>query len=120
MAERWLPQEAAWRTKKMFQAPFDVLCAEPVPSFVEQLLSAEALERTGYFDAAAVRHWRGVLPGLRPQSVRRVALELALGGVVATQLWHQTFLGGGLADLPASFRSASRSPSLVAPRLQGV
>jgi len=98
VAERWLPPEAAWRTKKMFQAPFDVLCAEPVPSSVEQLLSEEALKRTGYFDAAAVRHWRGVLPGLRPRSARRVALELALGGVVATQLWHQTFFSERRAE----------------------
>ena len=27
--------------------------------------------------------------------------SLGLGGVVATQLWHHTFLGGGLCDLPA-------------------
>ena len=108
VAERWLPAEAAWRRKKMFQAPFDVLCADSVPPFVEQLLSEESLARTGYFDAAAVNHWRGVLPGLRPGSARRAALEFALGGVAATQLWHHTFLGGSLTDLPTSSRGGVR------------
>jgi len=26
--------------------------------------------------------------------------SLGLGGVVATQLWHHLYLGGGLCDLP--------------------
>jgi asparagine synthase (glutamine-hydrolysing) len=28
-------------------------------------------------------------------------MEMGLTGVITTQLWHHTFLGGGLADLPA-------------------
>jgi asparagine synthase (glutamine-hydrolysing) len=28
-------------------------------------------------------------------------LDMGLTGVISTQLWHHTFLGGGLADLPA-------------------
>jgi hypothetical protein len=32
----------------------------------------------------------------------RVTLEMGLVGVIATQLWHQTFIDGNLADLPTS------------------
>src|SRR5262249_35309673 len=109
LAERWLPREIAWRPKAMFRAPFDILSAEPAPPFVEQLLSPESLRKTDYFDARAVWHWRQALPGLRSGSARRAAVELALGGVVATQLWHHTFLDGGLADLPSLARTWSIS-----------
>ena len=114
LAERWLPREIAWRPKKMFQAPFDLLSAEPALPFVGQLLSAESLRKTDYFDVRAVHHWRQALPGLRPGSARRAALELALGGVVATQLWHHTFIDGSLADLPSSAASGEEGHFAVA------
>ena len=34
-------------------------------------------------------------------SWQRILLEMGLVGVVATQLWHHTYQGGGLADLPS-------------------
>src|SRR5262249_5984755 len=49
----------------------------------------------------AVWHWRQAFAGLRPRSARRAAVELGLGGVVATQLWHHIFVDGSLADLPS-------------------
>ncbi|HKB42546.1 MAG TPA: asparagine synthase (glutamine-hydrolyzing) [Gemmataceae bacterium] len=101
LAGRWLPREIAWRPKAMFRAPFDILCAEPAPAFVDQLLSPESLRKTDYFDARAVWHWRQAFAGLRPRSARRAAVELGLGGVVATQLWHHIFVDGSLADLPS-------------------
>ena len=101
LAERWLPKEIAWRPKAMFRAPFDLLCVEPAPPFVDQLLSRESLEKTDYFDVKSVWHWRQAFSSLRPGSGRRSAIELALGGVVATQMWHHTFLDGSLADLPS-------------------
>jgi asparagine synthase (glutamine-hydrolysing) len=48
----------------------------------------------------------------------RETLEMGLVGVLATQLWHHTFIDGSLADLPSlagSFRS-SRSDSLTVAR----
>jgi len=104
LAERWLPASIAWRQKAMFRAPFDSFFNEDparVPAFVDQLLSPESLRRTGYFDAAAVQHWRHAFRGLRAGSKNRVFLEMGLVGVVATQLWHHTYLGGALADLPS-------------------
>jgi asparagine synthase (glutamine-hydrolysing) len=101
LAERWLPREIAWRRKAMFRAPFDSFHAEPVPAFVAQLLSEESLRRTGYFEPAAVRHWRRAFRTLRPGSPHRASVEMGLVGVVATQLWHHTFIDASLADLPS-------------------
>jgi asparagine synthase (glutamine-hydrolysing) len=104
LAERWLPRSIAWRRKAMFRAPFDSFFpddAARVPAFVDQLLSAESLRKTGYFDAAAVQHWRQAFRAMRGGSKQRLFLEMGLVGVVATQLWHHTYLDGSLADLPS-------------------
>ena len=101
VADRWLPREIAWRRKAMFRAPFDSFHLERVPAFVEQLLSPEALRRTGYFDAEAVAHWRKAFRGLREGGSQRTSVEMGLVGVLATQLWHHTYVDGSLADLPS-------------------
>lgn len=108
LAERWLPRPIAWRRKAMFRAPFDSFHDANVPPFVEQLLSEEALRRTGYFDAAAVRTWRQRYKTLRPNSMQRTSVEMGLVGVLATQLWHQTFIDSALADVPATPRMPHR------------
>jgi asparagine synthase (glutamine-hydrolysing) len=101
LAERWLPHRIAWRRKAMFMAPFDSFHMEGAPSFVDELLSDESLHKTGYFEPAAVRHWRQAFRTLRPGSPHRASMEMGLVGVIATQLWHQTFIDAGLADLPS-------------------
>lgn len=99
LAERWLPKSVAWRHKVMFLAPMKDFHAKSVPPFVDQLLSEEALRRTGYFDPAAVRHWRAKLPTMRRGLGLRSAIEMGLVGVIATQLWHQVFIDNSLADI---------------------
>jgi len=101
LAERWLPKEIAWRGKAMFRAPFDSFHLDEAPAFVHQLLSEEALRKTGYFDADGVRHWRTAFKQMRPNSTLRISVEMGLAGVLATQLWHQTYLDDSLADLPS-------------------
>ncbi len=112
VAERWLPPSIAWRRKVMFRAPFDSFDLEEPggPTFVAQLLSPESLRRTGYFDPDAVAHWRQESRHLRRESPRRVMIEMGLVGVVATQLWHHTFIDSTLADLPAWSAPATRQP----------
>jgi asparagine synthase (glutamine-hydrolysing) len=100
LAERWLPQAIAWRKKAMFRAPFDSFYLEDTPAFVDQLLCAESLRRTGYFDPEKVAHWRTMFRNLRQGSSQRTSVEMGLVGVVSTQLWHHTFIDGSLADLP--------------------
>ncbi len=113
LAERWLPAEVAHRRKAMFRAPFDSFwgaAGADVPPFVEQLLSEESLHRTGYFDAQAVRHWRERFRTLRAGSSQRTSVEMGLVGVLATQLWHHKYLGGGLCEL-AGADTRARSPA---------
>src|SRR5262249_17979988 len=111
----------------MFLAPFDSFHLEPAPAFVDQLLSEESLRRTAYFDPAAVHYWRRAFRTLRPGSPHRASMEMGLVGVVATQLWHHTFIDSSLADLPSlvaepgvhsAERTATRLPrsALGAPR----
>ncbi|HEY1378404.1 MAG TPA: asparagine synthase (glutamine-hydrolyzing), partial [Gemmataceae bacterium] len=101
LAQRWLPKEIAWRKKAMFRAPMDAFHLDNAPPFIDQLLSDESLRRTGYFDPAAVRHWRDKVTTMRPGSATRTAVEMGLVGVTATQLWHQVFIDSTLADLDA-------------------
>jgi asparagine synthase (glutamine-hydrolysing) len=104
LAERWVPKSIAWRPKAMFRAPFDSFHGEngTMPEFVEQLLSEESLRKTGFFDAKAVAHWRKAFRNLGKRSGMRLAIEMGLVGVVATQLWYHSFVDASLADLPSS------------------
>jgi len=101
LGERWLPRAIARRKKAMFRAPFDSFFNDNVPTFIDQLLSEESLRKTGYFDVQAVQSWRQRFRGYRAGSFQRTTTEMGLVGVVATQLWHHTFLDGSLADLPS-------------------
>lgn len=101
VAERWLPKDIARRQKVIFRAPLDSFHIDPEPDFIKQLLSEESLKRTGYFDMQAVQHWRAGFRHLRKNSVARLSMELGLAAVVATQLWHHTFIDASLADLPS-------------------
>ncbi len=101
VAERWLPKDIARRQKVIFRAPLDSFHIDPEPPFIRELLSEESLKRTGYFNPQAVRHWRVAYRQLRKTSIARLSMELGLAAVVATQLWHHTFIDGSLADLPS-------------------
>jgi asparagine synthase (glutamine-hydrolysing) len=100
LAERWVPKSVARRHKVIFRAPLDSFHMEPEPPFVAQLLSHESLRKTGYFDLSAVARWRRDFRKMRAGSLPRLSVEMGLMAVVATQLWHHLFMGGGLADLP--------------------
>ncbi len=107
LAQRWLPSSVAWRRKAMFRAPFDSFHLDSAPNFVDQLLSAESLRKTGYFDVDAVTHWRQAFRALRPNSAQRTSIEMGLVGVVSTQLWHHTFIDATLADESRTLLAAS-------------
>ena len=99
LADRLVPRSIAWRRKAMFRAPLDGFHTTNFPTFVDQLLSSESLRRTGYFDAKSVQRWRQEFRTLRGGN-QRTMIEMGLVGVVATQLWHHTFIDGSLAELP--------------------
>lgn len=102
LARRWLPSEVVNRRKAMFRAPMDAFHLKPQPgeqsSWIEQVLSRESLHKTGYFDADMVTYWRENVFRLR-RTFRRTSIEMGLMAVTATQLWHQLYIRGDLADL---------------------
>jgi asparagine synthase (glutamine-hydrolysing) len=107
LAERWLPASVYQRRKVIFRAPLDSFHMDPEPTFVGQLLSEESLRRTGYFDAAAVHHWRRAFRQMPAGSLPRLSVEGGLAAVVATQLWHHLYIDANLAELPENVSGAS-------------
>jgi asparagine synthase (glutamine-hydrolysing) len=118
VAARTLPAQIAQRRKTMFRASrSDAFLDASRPPWVDQLLSPESLKATGWFDPVAVARERLAqyrFPRITP---KRIIMDLSLTCVIATQLWHHIYLGGGLCDLPvwdaASVREhVPRAPSL--------
>ncbi len=116
VAERWLPQEVAWRKKHMFRAPMDSWAAvgggsrEAGESWIDQVLSPESVRKAGYFDSAAIDAMRAKLikPG---RGVTRTSKEMGLTAVTATQLWHHLYISGDLCDLPPVVNRSRVVPS---------
>jgi asparagine synthase (glutamine-hydrolysing) len=102
VAARILPKKIANRPKTMFRTSMSGTFIGPHrPAWVDQLLSPESLAKTGYFDPAAVARQRAIQARMPRITVARAVFDVGLTCVVTTQLWHHTFLGGGLCDLPA-------------------
>lgn len=111
VGERWLPPSVVKRQKVIFRAPLDSFHLENEPDFVRDLFSEESLRRTGYFDAAQVRHWRTQFRTMRKGSLPRLSVEMGLVAVLATQLWHHLYIDSSLADLPSADHFARKPPS---------
>jgi asparagine synthase (glutamine-hydrolysing) len=112
-AARWLPREVALRPKAMFRAPFAATFLDNPPPYVHQLMSEESLKRTGYFDVKEVRRQFGH-DERQFAGTRRFFSGMGLATVLATQLWHHLYLGGGLCELPVPGFAAKRAPVLAA------
>lgn len=111
-AAKILPACIANRPKAMFRAPFANTFFSKPPPFVEQLINEESLRKTGYFEPQQVWHFRDIYNHYRALSPgKKLVAEMGLTGVMATQLWHHTFLGGGLCDLP-TWNAAAEHPIL--------
>jgi asparagine synthase (glutamine-hydrolysing) len=102
VAARTLPPQIANRKKTMFRASLAGTFLGPDrPGWVDQVLSPESLRAAGYFDPAAVLRQRTLQTLVPRVTPRRFIYDLGLTCVVATQLWHHVYCGGGLCDLPA-------------------
>ncbi len=100
-AAGFLPPEIAQRPKSIFRARYSGSFLQPEPLFVKQLLSEESLKKTGYFDPEKVRRIRKSLANYPSMLPPHMGWEVSFVGVLATQLWHHLFLGGGLCELDA-------------------
>ena len=100
VAARTLPKRIANRPKTMFRSKFSgTFFGIEHPRWVDQLLGADSLRKTGYFDPEMVRRERMKQQALPRITARRFVMDIALTCVVSTQLWHHLFFGG-LCDLP--------------------
>ena len=106
-AGRVLPQNVAQRPKHMFQAPLADSFLVNAPPFVRELISEESLKRTGYFDVDQVQRDCALVAAQGSSRGLGRFYSLGLGGVVATQLWHHVYLGGGLCSLPMDVKTAA-------------
>ena len=114
-AKRVLPEGVAQRKKLMFRAPLADTFLRNAPRYVQELMSAESLARTGYFDIETVRRDCEVV-AKGDGSRLGIFTSLGLGGVVATQLWHHLYLGGGLCELPSldyAPKASAKKPKLA-------
>jgi asparagine synthase (glutamine-hydrolysing) len=84
----------------MFRAPFAGTLLTSPPAYVRQLLSAESLNRSAYFQTDRVLELERRLREGKASPVLRLFVEMALCTVFGTQLWHHLYLGGGLCELP--------------------
>ena len=82
------------------------------PAYVHQLMSEEALEKTGYFNVQEVRHWRQAYRSLRGS--QRISVEMGLAAVFSTQLWHRLFIDETLAEVPLTVMPAARRERVAA------
>jgi asparagine synthase (glutamine-hydrolysing) len=101
VAARTLPPRIANRKKTMFRASRSEALLDPSrPGWVDQLLCPESLKATGWFDPAGVARERAAQVRYPRITPRRIVMDLSLTCVIATQLWHHIYVGGGLCDLP--------------------
>ncbi len=100
LAERWLPPEIANRPKHGFHSSTAPFFGDQRPDWVDQLLSEESLRRAGLFNPACIARLREKQARALRKNREDHASNVTLTAVLTTQLWHHSFCGGGLADLP--------------------
>lgn len=100
VAAKILPNNIANRRKLSFSTHLSsIFLDKNRPTWVDQLLSYESIEKAGYFDPEKVireRMRQANYPQIMP---RQFVLDAVLATVVSTQLWHHLFFGG-LCELP--------------------
>jgi asparagine synthase (glutamine-hydrolysing) len=104
LGKKWLPGEIWQRPKRPYRAPIHRSFFNNVtPEYVTELLSPDQLRKSGYFKTEAV--------GQLTQKIRHgVAVsesdDMALAGILSTQLVHQQFVQNfrAVAGLPKGVR----------------
>jgi asparagine synthase (glutamine-hydrolysing) len=92
-ARTLVPARMAARPKQPYRAPDCAsFCASGAPDYVGSLLSGPAIAASGLFERSAVeklarKAFAGRASGFRD--------NVALTGILSTQLWHETFVLGG-------------------------
>lgn len=90
LAQRWLPPEVSRRHKRPYRAPIHrCFFNEQAPDYVREVLSPEAIRRTGWFKPAAVSQLVAKLDAGKPLGETD---DMALAGILSTQLLDLQFV----------------------------
>jgi asparagine synthase (glutamine-hydrolysing) len=90
LGERWLPQEIWDRPKRPYRAPiYRSFFNQPKADYVEELLSPSELRRAGLFKPDAVAQLLHKLNEGKPLGETD---DMALVGIISTQLLHHQFV----------------------------
>ena len=98
IADRVLPASIAKRAKLPYRAPeIPPFFGEDAPGWVEEVLSASALDAVGIWEPSAVA---GLLRRCRSGRAQGMREAMAFVGIISTQLWHTSFVGPGAETYP--------------------
>lgn len=90
LAQRWLPDEIWQRPKRPYRAPIHRSFISPsAREYVDEILSPEALHKTGFFKPAAVQQ---LLNKIHTGAHLSETDDMALVGVLSTQLLQRQFI----------------------------
>jgi asparagine synthase (glutamine-hydrolysing) len=112
LAQPRLPATIAQRPKVPYRAPVQDIVRAKTVTYVDDLLSERALRETGLFvPQLAQRLLETVRTGARVSEMD----EMALFGIITTQLWHQVFIEGRQPAARAAVvtGSTTRAPSIL-------
>jgi asparagine synthase (glutamine-hydrolysing) len=85
-----LPAEIWKRPKQPYRAPVSAaFCGADAPEYVAALLASDAIAAAGFFNPAAVAR---LLAKCRSSASISENDNMALAGIVSTQLWYETFI----------------------------
>jgi asparagine synthase (glutamine-hydrolysing) len=94
VAAEVVPPIVAQRPKQPYRAPEAAAFFADEPEWVTERLSAEAVRDVGIYDERAVA---GLVRRCRAGRATGFRENMALMGVLSTQVWHETFVGGAIS-----------------------
>jgi asparagine synthase (glutamine-hydrolysing) len=105
---KYLPKVIARRTKQPYRAPDSQSFFGPgAPEYVGELLSAAAINRSGYFDARAVERLVAKCRAGAGGGALGFKDNMALVGILSVQLLDHQFVRAGQAVAPAAARNVT-------------
>jgi asparagine synthase (glutamine-hydrolysing) len=106
LASTRLPPEIAARPKVPYRTPTQSIVKAKASSYIDELLSVEILREVGLFIPESVQK---LLERARKSEHMSEMDEMALCGIVTTQLWYQTFVKKSFDTKAHSYVSAGNS-----------
>jgi asparagine synthase (glutamine-hydrolysing) len=112
VARDLLPADILTRKKQPYRAPDALSFVGPdAPEWVAEVMSERALARAGVFDPGVVGQLYRKCLGRRDESQFSNTDNMALVGILSTQLLHETFVAGAArAARPAVFQTLIDRP----------